>query len=294
LVVEKLMKLGKIAVWTTIFLLPTTALFAQSLDQVLGRIKQKNAMSIGYRESSLPFSYLDDDRKPVGYAMDLCAKVVEDVKKKLQTANLAVNYVAVNPQNRIPLVANGTVDLECGSTVNTLSRQEQVDFSAAYFIATTRLLVKTNSGVKDVEDLNGKSIALPINTTPERLIQKIIEEKKMNVRIVPVKDNTEGFLALSTGRVDAFSTDDIILYGLRKSAPVPTDYEVVGQPRSFDPYGLMIQKNNTVFLTLINTTLARLFRSGEAKALYTKWFAPIDAPLSADLEADFKMQGIPE
>lgn len=265
---------------------------AQSSDAVLDRIKQKGSISLGYREASIPFSYLDNDRKPIGYAMDFCMKVVEAVKQRLQLPDLKVNLVAVNPQNRIPLVANGTVDLECGSTVNTLSRQAQVDFSSAYFIATTRLLVKTGSGIRDVEDLKGKSIALPINTTPERLIKAIIDEKKIDTRVVPVRDNSEGFLALSTGRADAFSTDDILLYGLRKSAPIPGEYEVVGPPLSFDPYGLMVQKNSTVFLSTVNSVLARAFRGGEAKQRYAKWFSPLDVPLSPDLEAAFKLQAL--
>lgn len=272
----------------------TTAAHGQATDAVLDRIKQKGAISIGYREASIPFSYLNDQRAPIGYSIDICGKVVEAVKRHLQLTDLKINYVAVNPQNRIPLVANNTVDLECGSTVNTIGRQAQVDFSYAPFISTTRLLVKRASGIKEVEDLNGKAVALPINTTPERLIKGIIEEKKMNVRIVPVRDNSEGFLALSTGRADAFSTDDILLFGLKKSAPSPSEYDVVGRPLSFDPYGMMVPKNNTVFLTLVNATMARLFRSGEMKEFYNKWFTPLEVPLSGDLAIAFKLQSTPE
>jgi glutamate/aspartate transport system substrate-binding protein len=271
-----------------------TAAQAQSSDAILDRIKQKKQISIGYREASIPFSFLNDERKPVGYALDICAKVVDAVKQKLELPDLAVNFVAVNPQNRIALVANGTVDIECGSTVNTISRQSQADFSAAHFISATRLLVKTSSGLKEVEDLDGKAIALPINTTPERLIKSLIEEKKLKVKIVPVRDNSEGFLALSTGRADAFSTDDILLFGLRKSAPNPSDYEVVGRPLSFDPYGLMVQKNSTVFLSTVNATIARLIRSDEMQTLYAKWFTPLSVTLSPDLAAAFKLQATPE
>jgi glutamate/aspartate transport system substrate-binding protein len=267
---------------------------AQSSDAILDRIKQKKQISIGYREASIPFSFLNDERKPVGYALDICAKVVDAVKQKLEMSDLAVNFVAVNPQNRIALVANGTVDIECGSTVNTISRQSQSDFSAAHFISATRLLVKAGSGIKEVEDLDGKAVALPINTTPERLIKALIEEKKLNVRIVAVRDNSEGFLALSTGRADAFSTDDILLFGLRKSAPGPSEYEVVGRPLSFDPYGLMVQKNSTVFLSTVNATIARLIRSGEMQALYAKWFTPLSVGLSPDLAAAFKLEATPE
>ncbi|MGL4287686.1 MAG: amino acid ABC transporter substrate-binding protein [Phreatobacter sp.] len=267
---------------------------AQSSDAALDRIRQKNAITIGYREASIPFSYLDDARRPTGYSIAICMKVVEAVKLKLDRPNLAVNFIAVNPQNRIPLVANGTVDIECGSTVNTIARQSQVDFSATPFISTTRLLVKAASGIREVEDLDGKAVALPINTTPERLIKALIEAAKLNVRIVPVRDNSEGFLALSTGRADAFATDDILLFGLRASTANPADYAVVGRPLSFDPYGMMIQKNSTVFLTLVNATIARMIRTGEIQALYETWFTRLGVPLSPDLAAALKLQAIPE
>jgi len=267
---------------------------AQSSDAVLDRIKSKGVITLGYRETSIPFSYLNEERKPIGYAIDLCHQVVEGLRQRLQMPALKTEYVAVNPQNRIALVANGTVDLECGSTVNTLGRQTQVDFSSPHFISTTRLLVKRTGGIKEVEDLRGKAVALPINTTPERLIKAIIESKKLNVRVVPVRDNAEGFLALSTGRVDAFSTDDILLFGLRKSAPNPTEYEVVGRQLSFDPYGLMLQKNATVFLSLINATIARGVRSGELRKSYEQWFDPLQVPMSADLAAAFKLAALPD
>lgn len=267
---------------------------AQNSDAVLDRIKSKGVITLGYRETSIPFSYLNEERKPIGYAIDLCHQVVEGVRQRLQLPALKTEYVAVNPQNRIALVANGTVDLECGSTVNTLGRQTQVDFSSPHFISTTRLLVKRTGGIKEVEDLRGKAVALPINTTPERLIKAIIESKKLNVRVVPVRDNAEGFLALSTGRVDAFSTDDILLFGLRKSAPSPSEYEVVGRQLSFDPYCLMLQKNATVFLSLINATIARAVRSGELRKSYEQWFEPLQVPMSADLAAAFKLAALPD
>jgi glutamate/aspartate transport system substrate-binding protein len=267
---------------------------AQSSDAVLDRIKKNGTISIGYREASIPFSFLDDARKPVGYSTDICLKVVDAVREKLAQPQLSVNWVAVNLQNRIPLVVNGTVDVSCESTVNTIARQSQVDFSAPFFISHTRLLVKSNSGIKEVEDLSGKAIALPINSVPERLIRALIEEKKLSMRIVPVRDNSEGFLALSTGRADAFSTDDVLLFGLKTSAPNPSEYDVVGRPLSFDSYGLLVQKNNTVFLSLINATMARLIRSGEMRSLYDKWFAPLALPMSSDLGTLFKIEAIPE
>jgi glutamate/aspartate transport system substrate-binding protein len=280
----------------SILLLQATVVVAnaQSSDAVLDRIKKNGAISIGYREASIPFSYLDDARKPIGYSTDICLKVVEAVREKLAMSELSVNWVPVNLQNRIPLVANGTVDISCESAVNTIARQSQVDFSVPFFISHTRLLVKSSSGIKEVEDLDGKAVALPINSVPERLIRALIDERKLNVRIVPVRDNSEGFLALSTGRADAFSTDDVLLFGLKKSAPNPTEYDVVGRSLSFDSYGLLVQKNSTVFLSLVNATMARLIRSGEMQSLYERWFAPLALPLSSDLSTLFMIEAIPE
>ncbi|HUO00430.1 MAG TPA: amino acid ABC transporter substrate-binding protein [Bradyrhizobium sp.] len=272
----------------------TVAAFAQSSDAALDRIKKNNAISLGYREASIPFSYLDDARKPIGYSTDICLAIVDAVRKKLDLPNLAINWVPVNLQNRVPLVANGTVDISCESAVNTIARQSQVDYSVPFFISHTRLLVKTGSGIKEVEDLAGKVVALPINSVPERLIKSIIEEKKLDTKIVPVRDNSEGYLALSTGRADAFATDDILLFGLRKTAPNPSDFEVVGRPLSFDSYGLLIQKNSTVFLSLVNATVARLIRAGTMQSLYDKWFAPMEVPMSPDLATTFKVEAIPE
>jgi glutamate/aspartate transport system substrate-binding protein len=270
------------------------AAHAQSTDAVVDRIREKGAISIGYRESSIPFSYIDGEGKPIGYSTDICLKVVDTVKDELGIEDLQVNWVPVNLQNRIPLVANGTVDISCESAVNTIGRQSQVDFSSPFFISQTRLLVKTESGIEELADLDGKSIALPINSVPERLIRSMIEEDNLNIRVLAVRDNSEGFLALSTDRVDAFSTDDILLFGLRSRAPSPEEYAVVGAGLSYDSYGLLVQKNSTVFLTLVNATLARLARDGQLEELYEKWFSPLDIPLSPALETAFNIIGVPE
>src|SRR3546814_524781 len=184
---------------------------AQSTDGVISRIKEQGSLSIGYRESSIPFSFVDAQGKPAGYSTDICLQIAATVKKKLNLPDLKVKLVPVNLQNRIPLVANGTVDISCETAVNTIVRQSQVDFSEPFFISHTKLLVKRNSGISGLSDLNGKVIALPINSVPERLIRSLIEKEKLKIRVLLVKDNSEGFLALSTGRTDAFSTDDILL-----------------------------------------------------------------------------------
>lgn len=280
------------AVIASLFFLPAAQ--AQSSDGVLDRIRAKGAISIGYRDASIPFSFVDAQGKPQGYSTDICLEVAHTVKVALGLPDLQVKMVPVNLQNRIPLVANGTVDISCESAVNTIARQGQVDFSYPFFISHTRLLVKDKSGIGELKDLGGKVIALPINSVPERLIRSLIEKDKLNIRIVPVKDNAEGFLALSTDRVDAFATDDILLFGLRGKAPNPSDYKVVGAPLSYDYYGLLVQKNSTVFLSLVNATLSRMARDGRLQALYTKWFGPVGVPLSPDLETVFHVIAVPE
>ncbi|MGE8131404.1 amino acid ABC transporter substrate-binding protein [Methylobacterium sp. NPDC080182] len=268
--------------------------FAQQGDPVLDRIKANGAIAIGYRETASPFSSLDERRNPAGYSIDLCMRAVETIRAHLNTPQLPIKWIPVNPQNRIPLVTNGTVDLECGSTVNTLERQKQVDFSYIPFAAATQLLVRKDGGIREVEDLDGKTVALPLATAPERLVRGIIEQKKLNVRVMPVRDNAEGFLALSTGRADAYATDNVLLYGLRKTARVPDDFIVVGRALDYSPYGFMVQKGSSAFLTLVNSALARAFRSGEADQLFAKWFGPLGFPKSDLVTAAFQVQSIPD
>ena len=284
-----------VAVLAAILVLGTaTAGFGQQGDPVLDRIRSNGSIAIGYRETSPPFSFLDEQQKPAGYSIDLCLRVVEGVRAHLNVPTLPIKWVPVNLQTRIPLVANSTVDLECGSTVNTLDRQRQVDFSFIPFVAATQLLVRKDGGVRELEDLAGRSIALPVASTPDRLVRCIIKDKGLNVRIVAVRDNAEGLLALTTGRVDAFSTDNVLLYGLRQTARAPDDYAVVGRFLDYSPYGLMLQKNSTVFLSLVNGALARSFRSGDADALFEKWFGPVGFPKTDLLTAAFRLQSIPD
>lgn len=275
---------------------------AADLYGTLKKIKDAGTIVVGHRESSVPFAYIGPDQKPIGYSMDLCAKVVEAVKAELGLANLAVKFVPVTPQTRIPLIANGNINLECGSTTNNLTRQQQVDFAYTTYITGTKLLVKKASGIKEVEDLKGKSIALAQGTTNERAIKETIAALKIaDVKILNVKDHAEGMLALETDRVDAYSTDHILLFGLIAKAKNPADYAVVGRFLSFDPYALMLPRDDSAFRLLVNKTLAGLFRSGEIEKLYDKWFvqpipgsAPVNVPLDDTLKTNFMVQAFPE
>jgi glutamate/aspartate transport system substrate-binding protein len=281
--------------WAVAFtLLVAGSAGAQELTGTLKKIKDSGAISLGIRETSVPFSYLDDKQAVVGYSIDLCMRVVEALKAELALPNLQVKQVPVISQTRIPLVANGTVDLECGSTTNTFTRQKQAEFSSVTFIDGTRLLVKAKSGIKEVEDLKGRTISVSQGTTNERVIKQLSDRMNLGIKVLNVKDHGEGFLVLESGRVDANVSDGIQLAGLRAKARNPSDYAVVGRSLSYEPFGLMFRRNDTDFKMFVNKTLAQLFRSGEIEKIYNKWFEPLGMPVNDTMRAAFAMQALPE
>jgi glutamate/aspartate transport system substrate-binding protein len=269
---------------------------AQELTGTLKKIKDTGVIYVGHRESSIPFSFLDDKQQPVGYSMDLCYRIVEAVKAELKLPNLHVKLVPVVSQTRIPIMVAGNIDLECGSTTNNLTRQKQVEFAHVTFISGTKLLVKKNSKIKEVEDLKGKTVSVSQGTTNERAIKKISDEKNLGIKILNVKDHTDGFLALETGRADANVSDDILLYGLISKAKQPQDYEVVGRFLSYDPYGIMLRRDDSAFKLIVNRTLSELMRSGEIHKIYDKWFKTreLTMPLNPLLKAAFEIQALPD
>jgi glutamate/aspartate transport system substrate-binding protein len=271
--------------------------FAQDDSFVLKRIKERGVINIGNREASIPFSYTGPDGKPIGYTMDLCLKIVDKIKEEIKAPDLKIKYVPVTSQTRIALMANGTIDMECGSTTNNLTRSKQVDYLAVTFITGTQMGVKKSSGIKEIEDLNGKSIALSLGTTNEKAVKAVIQEKGLNVKVVMVKDHPQGWLALETGRVDAYATDHVLVYGLISKSKDPSQFMVTGRFLSYDPYGIMVPRNDSTFRLLGNTVLADLMRSGEILKIYDKWFNPgvtgINMPLSATLRTAFEIQALP-
>jgi|CXWK01.1.fsa_nt_gi glutamate/aspartate transport system substrate-binding protein len=277
-----------------LFLLVSGAVSAQELTGTLKKVKESGTLTLGIRETSIPFSYLDEKQNAIGYSIDLCAKIVEAVKAELKMPNLTVRQIPVVSQTRVPLVANGTVDLECGSTTNTLTRQKQVEFSHVTFIGGTRLLVKVKSGVKEVEDLKGRPISVSQGTTNERVIKGLSDKLDLGIKVLNVKDHGEGFLSLESGRVEANVSDDIQLMGLRSRARNPKDYAVVGRHLSYEPFGLMFRRNDADFKLVVNRTLSGLMRSGEIEAIYAKWFDPLGAPLSDTMRTAFSIQALPE
>jgi glutamate/aspartate transport system substrate-binding protein len=245
---------------------------AQELTGTLKKIKEIGSITLGHREASIPFSYYDDKQQVVGYSHELMLKVVDAIKQELKLPNLQVRLNSVTSQNRIPLVQNGTVDLECGSTTNNTERQKQVAFSNTIFVIGTRLQTKKDSGIKDFPDLAGKTVVTTAGTTSERLIRKLNEEKKMNMSIISAKDHGESFLTLETGRAVAFMMDDALLYGEMAKARKPGDWVVVGTPQSLEAYGCMMRKDDPQFKKLVDSAIAKLMQSGEAEKIYNKWF----------------------
>jgi glutamate/aspartate transport system substrate-binding protein len=232
----------------------------------------------------------------VGYSQDLVMLVVDAIKKKLNLPNLQVKLIPVTSQNRIPLVQNGTIDIESGSTTNNLERQQQVAFSDSMFIVGTRLLVKKDSGIQDFPDLKGKNVVVTAGTTSERLIRALNEKEGMKMNIISAKDHGESFLTLQSGRAVAFMLDDALLAGERAKARKPADWVIVGTPQSKEAYGMMLGKGDTQFKALVDETIAKVETSGDAAKLYQKWFqSPIppkglnlELPLSDEMKALFK------
>lgn len=267
------LKLLSLACWPIVaclaLLQPAAAQVAQP---TLDKIRSANAIAIGYRETSVPFSYVIGDNQVIGFSQDICDKVIDAVKARTKRPNLEVRFIRVTSQNRIPLVQNGTVDLECGVTTNLKSRQEQVAFSTTFFVAGTRLLVKKGSPIHDFGDLSGKAVVTNAGTTSERILRKLNDEKGANITIQSGKDYGESFLILQSGRVAAFMMDDVLLSGARMLAPKPDEWVVVGTPQSFEAYGFMMRKDDPGFKQLVNNAMTGLMRSGEINTLYTKWF----------------------
>lgn len=288
----------------TPFKLAATCLIFAALAQpalaqespTLKKIKDSGTIALGHRESSIPFSYYDDKQQVVGYSQELMLKVVDAVKAELKLPTLAVKLTPVTSQNRIPLVQNGTVDIECGSTTNNAERARQVAFSNTIFIIGTRLMTKKESGIKDFPDLAGKNVVTTAGTTSERLIRKMNEEKKLGMNIISAKDHGESFLTLETGRAVAFMMDDALLYGEMAKAKRPADWTVTGTPQSFEAYGCMMRKDDPGFKKLVDAALAKAMTSGDAATIYKKWFTQpippkglnLNFPLSDAMQKLFK------
>ena len=263
--------------------------FAQG---TIDKVKSSGAITVAYRESSIPFSYLNDNGRPTGFGWEICGKIVDKVKQVTGLSVIEVKSQAVTSQNRIPLLQNGTVDVECGSTTNNSERAKQVTFATNYFYTGTRFLVKANSGIKDINSLKGKTVVVTTGTTNYQILRKLNTDSNIGFNLIGAKDHADAFLMVETGKADAFGMDDILLYGLRAASKNPAEFAVVGAPIQVEPYAIMIRKDDPSFKALVDGVLADLMKSGQFDAMYKKWFMspipPKDINLNAPMSKDLK------
>jgi len=265
------------------------------LTGTLKKIKDSNTITIGHRDSSIPFSYYDDKQQVIGYAMDICMKAVDAVKAELKAPDLKVVLNPVTSATRIPLIANGTIDLECGSTTNNIERQKQVAFTNSYFVTANRYVAKKSSNIKTLADLKGKTVVSTSGTTNIKWLTEENAKQNMGMSILAAKDHAEAFLMVETDRAVAFFMDDILLASLVASAKTPGDYAIGTEAYSVEPYGAMMPRDDPAFAKVIDTATANLYKSGQINAIYEKWFQKpvppkginLNLPMSPQLKAAF-------
>jgi glutamate/aspartate transport system substrate-binding protein len=256
---------------------------AQELTGTLKKIKETGTITVGHRESSIPFSYLDDKQQPIGYAMDLCMKIVDAVKAELKMPGLKVQLQPVTSSNRIPLMQNGTIDLECGSTTNSVERQKQVSFGPTYFVINVTAAVKKNSGINTLADLNGKTISTTSGTTSVPLLKKYQKTQNAEVKEIYGKDHAESFLLMADDRSSAFVMDDILLAGQIANSRNPSEYRIIPESLRQEPYSMMLRKDDSQFKALVDRTIGGVMKSGEIEKIYAKWFTSPIPPKGVSL-----------
>jgi ABC-type amino acid transport substrate-binding protein len=273
---------------------------AQEMAGTLKAVKEAGAITLGYRESSIPFSFLNARKHPIGYSMDLCQAIVEEAQTEL-AQELTVKFKPVTSESRIPALLAGEIDLECGSTTNNTARQKQVAFSPIFFVAGTKLLVKKTAGIHSYRDLRDKTVAVTAGTTNEAAVKALSDKQQLGIKFVTGRDHAESFGFVTAGKADAFATDDVLLYGLIATSKSGADYEVVGDYLSYDPYGLMYRKDDPEFAAIVERTLRRLAETREITQMYEKWLLQklptgerLDLPMSPHLEALLHVIGLPE
>jgi glutamate/aspartate transport system substrate-binding protein len=271
----------------------TSPVVGQQPQSTLEKIKTTKTITMGYRESSFPFSFIGEDKKPAGYSVDLCTRIAAGVQRQLGLSDLSIKWLVVTPENRITMVTNGTVDLECGSTTNTLSRQEQVDFSSMTFVDGGSLLVRTDARIDRLSDIAGKRIAVVPGTTTEKVMAEALKKANLTVQMINVKEHAEGIAALEKGTVDAYASDRVILIGLAMKSKDPTKLAIADQYFSYEPYGLMLRRGDADFRLAVNRVLARLYRSGEIVQVYERWFGSFERTSNL-LQAMFLLHSLPE
>jgi glutamate/aspartate transport system substrate-binding protein len=266
------------------------AAFAQ--QGTLDKIRASGTITLGNRDASIPFSYLDDKQQPIGYAMDLCLKIVDAVKAELKLPNLKVAYQPVTSATRIPLMANGTIDLECGSTTNNAERQKQVSYTITHFVTANRFIAKKADNLMKLDDLKGKTVVSTAGTSNIKQLTELNAARNLGMNILSAKDHAEGFLMVDTGRAAAFVMDDILLAGLAANHANPALFAISAEPLSVEPYGIMLRKDDPAFKKVVDAAMVKIYKSGEINAIYEKWFQhpipPRGINLNIPMGASFK------
>ena len=263
----------------------SAALAAPALaqDGTLKKIKDSGSITIGHRDASIPFSYYDDKQQPIGYAMDLCYRIVDAVRAELKMPKIDIKYQLVTSANRIPLMANGTIDLECGSTTNNLDRQKQVWFTITHFVTANRFVSKRSSNVHKLDDLKGKTVVSTAGTTNIKQITELNAQRNLGASIVSANGHAEAFLMVETGRAAAFVMDDILLYSLVATSKTPGDYEISADALSVEPYGIMVRKDDVAFKKVVDAAMVNTYKSGAINGIYNKWFLTAIPPKGVNL-----------
>lgn len=271
----------------------SSSVMAQDLTGTLKKIKETGTITIGTRDASVPFSYYDDKQQVVGYAHDICLYVAEEIKRELKLPKLEVKLNPVTSATRIPLIANGTIDLECGSTTNNAERQKQVDFGPTYYLTASRYVTKKDAGIKDIAGLKGKTVVSTAGTTNLKYLIEYNKEKNLGMNILTSKDHPEGFLMVETGRAAAFVMDDILLASLVANSKAPAQYVISADAFSKpEPYGFMFRRDDPAFKKVVDAAAAKLYKSPEMQTLYSKWFEKpippkglvLNQPMTAELK----------
>jgi glutamate/aspartate transport system substrate-binding protein len=263
---------------------------AAAQEGTLKKIKDSGAITVGHRDASIPFSYYDDKQQPIGYAMDLCHRIVDAVKSELKMPKLDVKYQLVTSANRIPLMANGTIDLECGSTTNNLDRQKQVGFTITHFVTANRFVGKKSANLKTLDDLKGKTIVSTAGTTNIKQITELNAQKNLGANIISANGHPEAFLMVETGRAAAFVMDDILLYSLVATSKAPGDYAISTDALSVEPYGIMVRKDDAAFKKVVDEAMRQIYKSGEINKIYDKWFLKPIPPKNINLNVPMSEQ----
>jgi glutamate/aspartate transport system substrate-binding protein len=269
------------------------------LTGLLAKADRSRAVTLGYREASFPFSYVGPGGKPIGYSIDLCQAIVDEIGREIDKADLRVDYVAVTPETRISAVVTGKIDLECGSTTNNVERQKQVAFSPIMFVTGTKLMVKRRAGIRSYRDLKGKVVVVTAGTTNEQVMKRLNEKFQAGANVISARDHEESYSLVVDGKADAFATDDILLYGLIARHRTQRELIVVGDFLSYDPYGIMFRKDDPQLAELVAQTFRQLAESRDLLEYYHKWFIrrtptgeQINLPMSAQLEEIFHVLGV--